>query len=221
MFDPSVGVFNLQLKSLESALAAERARSQHLEQQCGGYNAAYAHAQTQIDQFIATAAEQRASAALVQDDAVSAAVAKAEAAALAASEQAAQQCARALSEAQMHAEILLKELQQADADHPSWKDDQVRLRAAKKIKEKWRGRSRRAKKTLKFLRESMPLVTEWSQQFEKLVAGTAPPEQAHLRDLWDDQMRCLRNKSHRCRWHPTVLAWCADILRSLRVIYSV
>ena len=92
--------------------------------------------------------------------------------------------------------------------------------AAQKIKEKYRGRSRRARAALKHLRESLPVEAEWSSVFKKLLKGKQPPEQAHLRELWECQIRCLNSKKHRCRWHPEILAWCADVWRTDRRAYE-
>jgi hypothetical protein len=88
----------------------------------------------------------------------------------------------------------------------------ARTRAAKLIADKWRKRSARAKKNAKTLRETLPLTEEWSKEFKQLLLGRGvPPEQDGLRELWECQLRCLHSKRHRCRWHPKVLAWCADI----------
>ncbi len=95
-----------------------------------------------------------------------------------------------------------------------------RLAAAQKIAEKWRGRGRRARELAAHLRETLPLTSEWSAEFEKLLKGQVPPDQEHLRVLWECQLRCLRSKSHRCRWHPEVLSWCADVWRRDRGAYE-
>ena len=34
------------------------------------------------------------------------------------------------------------------------------------------------------------------------------------------QLRCLKSKSHKCHWHPDVLAWCADVYRTNRQAYE-
>ena len=50
------------------------------------------------------------------------------------------------------------------------------------------------------------------EELERLLdERERPPEQQHLRALWEDQLRCLKNKNHYCHWHPEVLAWCADV----------
>ena len=41
-----------------------------------------------------------------------------------------------------------------------------------------------------------------------------------MRELYECQLRCLKNKSHRCRWHPEILTWCADVWRTDRRAYE-
>lgn len=97
---------------------------------------------------------------------------------------------------------------------------QAETAAAKTLQERYRGRSRRARKLAQRLQETLPLTSEWSKQFEALLRGQAPPEQAGLRDLWEDQLKCLASKRHYCRWHPRVLSWCADVWRRNRGAYE-
>ena len=39
------------------------------------------------------------------------------------------------------------------------------------------------------------------------------PEQKNLRLLIADQLKILRSKSGRCKWHTAVLDWCTDVYR--------
>ena len=93
-------------------------------------------------------------------------------------------------------------------------------KAAQKIAEVWRGRGRTAIRQKRFLQATLPIEAEWSEHFKKLLKGSAPPEQKHLRELWECQLRCLVNKSQRCRWNPAVLSWCADVWRRNRAAYE-
>jgi hypothetical protein len=111
-------------------------------------------------------------------------------------------------------------LRDADDELASLLKEKCQVAAARKLQEKWRGRSRRAKQLAQDLRETLPLTSYWSSEFEKLLKGKAPPEQQHLRALWECQLRCLRSKSHRCRWHPEVMSWCADVWRRDRGAYE-
>lgn len=49
------------------------------------------------------------------------------------------------------------------------------LVAANKIREKWRGRSRRAKDELAFKKATLELASDWSSHFEDLLRGRVPP----------------------------------------------
>ena len=122
-------------------------------------------------------------------------------------------------------DMLRVELRAAEAEAATARERaQVEIRrtaAAAKIQEKYRGRSRRAKELAADLRNTLPLTSEWSKEFEKLLKGQGvPAEQENLRHLWECQLRCLRSKSHRCRWHPEVLSWCADVWRRDRGAYE-
>jgi hypothetical protein len=60
-----------------------------------------------------------------------------------------------------------------------------------------------------------------TREFEKLLTGQgAPPEQAGLRDPYECQLRCLKLKAHKCRWHPRILEWCAEVWRRDRGAYE-
>ena len=96
-----------------------------------------------------------------------------------------------------------------------------RVRASQLIAERWRSRGRRAKDMAAYLKETLPLTDEWTREFRKLIGSRhVPPEQEGLRELWECQLRCLRSKSHRCRWHPKVLQWCADVWTRDRGAYE-
>ena len=84
----------------------------------------------------------------------------------------------------------------------------------------FRGRSRRARKLAADLKRTLPITSEWCDVFERLLKERAPPEQEHLRALWECQLRCLKSKSHRCRWKPEILDWCADVWRRDRGAYE-
>jgi len=57
--------------------------------------------------------------------------------------------------------------------------------------------------------------------------GAAPsserkrPRRLYLRHLIDCQAKCLQSKANRCRWHPAVLQWCADVWRRDRGAYEM
>jgi hypothetical protein len=91
--------------------------------------------------------------------------------------------------------------------------------AQKKLAGMYRSRFNRRDAALGRLRDTLPLTSEWSTCFEALLKR-APPEQEHLRSLWECQLRCLKSKSHRCRWHPAILRWCSDIWRQDRRAYE-
>ena len=74
-----------------------------------------------------------------------------------------------------------------------------------------RKRSEYAKREMKRLNALLKVTEVWDAGFRKVMRGAVPPEQKGLRTLWECQWRCLRNKSHTCRWHPTILAWCAPV----------
>ena len=84
----------------------------------------------------------------------------------------------------------------------------------RKAKECYRRQNLRSLEREEALKEMLPLSERWDEQFRHIVAGRVPPEQKHLKALWDDQMRCLKNKSHKCRWHPEILEWAAKIYRT-------
>ena len=112
--------------------------------------------------------------------------------------------------ARREAAFVADELRRVEADAANAAQ---RLAAAKRIAEKWRGRGRRAKAMSAHLKDTLPLTDEWAREFRKMVGRDVPAEQEGLRELWECQLRCLRSKSHRCRWHPRVLEWCLDVWR--------
>ena len=119
-----------------------------------------------------------------------------------------------------HAELGVT-IETLEGELQSLESKAVRVRAAQLIAEKWRGRGRRAKDMAKHLRETLPLTEQWSREFKRLLLGRGVPrEQEGLRALWECQLRCLNSKSHRCRWHPKVLAWCSDVWTRDRGAYE-
>ena len=59
----------------------------------------------------------------------------------------------------------------------------------------------------------MRVDRETRELSETLMQEKPPPEQEHLSLLIQDQLKTLRNKSGRCKWHTAVLDWCTDVYR--------
>ena len=80
---------------------------------------------------------------------------------------------KSASDASAALDMLRVELRAAEAEAATARERaQAEIRrtaAAAKIQEKYRGRSRRAKELAAHLRETLPLTSEWSKQFEKLL----------------------------------------------------
>ena len=76
-------------------------------------------------------------------------------------------------------------------------------------KEKYRRRALKLKKKEKHYKEMLKMSDFWDEQFRRVATGVVPPEQASLKHLWECQLRALKNPSHRCRWHPKIMEWCA------------
>lgn len=223
-YDPQAGVVSRRLVELEAVLQVEQ---DLVRQGCGQFrrnteqeaamraeeltrSAALADCQRQLQALVQQVAAERAAAALREQQTLH--------------DLRASLTQSSKLAADVDVELLAAELKAAEHDVAVEQRQGVRrmelLVAANKIREKWRGRSRRAKDELAFKKATLELVSDWSSHFEDLLRGRVPPEQEHLRVLWECQMRCLRSKSHRCRWHPDVLSWCADVYRFNRKAYE-
>lgn len=81
--------------------------------------------------------------------------------------------------ADVDVELLAAELKAAEHDVAVEQRQGVRrmelLVAANKIREKWRGRSRRAKDELAFKKATLELASDWSSHFEDLLRSRVPP----------------------------------------------
>jgi hypothetical protein len=110
---------------------------------------------------------------------------------------------RARETAQLRREQRASDATKMETEH------EKELKALRLIREKFRKRSKRAKATATSLRQMYKVTSKDDEMMRRLIKQKGvPEEQRHLRALWECQLRCLFNKSHRCRWHPAILAWC-------------
>ena len=61
--------------------------------------------------------------------------------------------------------------------------------------------------------KQLKLDAETRAFFETLMTAVTRPEQKNLRLLIEDQLKILRSKNGRCKWHTAVLNWCTDVYR--------
>jgi hypothetical protein len=80
----------------------------------------------------------------------------------------------------------------------------------------------RREKRVENLTGKVTALTERSHaRFAAVMAKTPPPRAKHIWTLWECQLRCLRNKSHRCVWPDEILKWCCNIWRKDRGAYEL
>ena len=182
-YNPQAGAISRRLAELESALQVEQ---DLVREGCGLYRATKEHMTAMRAEECARSAALEASQRQLADAAQQMAAGRAAAAqreqqlldelnaAVAQSTKFAAEVAQLKAELEAAGRALLEEQREGARR-------EERLAAANMIREKWRGRSRRAREELAFKKKTLELASEWSAHFESLLNGRAPPEQEHLR----------------------------------------
>ena len=227
--------------AMQQQLAAQRAEASRAQQAEAALTTQLAEAQRQLQQ---QQDEATAMAARVGTEVAAQARAASEAqlnADVTASMAAAAQARASALEEELEAMLATARWRQCEQDEPVRRVEQLlkTIQRTKKVLKRTSKTSARHSKTRRDLARDLAtakaalakenaarvlLSSESSAALRKLLLTAQkdmPAKQTYLRALIDDQLKCMKNKSGWCRWHPAVLEICDRIRRASSSAYEM